>query len=196
MLITFTLYNQQGLGIYHFDSSDNESLHDDSAATPAREARTDTDESDDEFWDDITESVISRDIQSGAPPLPEPATKERRFHQTRSLVYWILYFLLIWQSMCHVSDNGLTYLLQFIFQLFKAMNIYIPDEILTELIMVFPTSLYMLRQFLAMDRDDFTKFVVCPHCCKCYNYYECLNEVNGQVVGKRCTNTLFVRGRG
>ena len=42
----------------------------------------------------------------------------------------------------------------------------VSNSVIEELIAVFPTSLYMLRQFLKIDRDDFTKYVVCP---KCYN---------------------------
>ena len=127
------------------------------------------------------------------PPLPTPETKRSKLHSVTFLLQWLLYFLLIWQSVCHVSDNGLAWLLKFLFQFFRALNIHVSDSIFEELIAVFPTSLYMLRQFLKIDRDDFTKYVVCPKCYKCYEYGECLVHRNGQYFAKRCSNKLYSR---
>lgn len=53
--------------------------------------------------------------------------------------------------------------------------------------------LYM--QYLKLDRDDFAKYVVCRKCYKCYEYGECLSEVNGKHVAKRCSNKLYSRGK-
>ena len=112
----------------------------------------------------------------------------------------MLYFLLIWQSITNLSDNGLTWLLQLLLQLLfhflQALNIHIPDEILAELIAVFPCSLYMVRKYLNINRDNFTKYVVCPKCTKCYNYDECLRKAeNGIIVTKCCSNVSFSRGK-
>jgi hypothetical protein len=71
----------------------------------------------------------------------------------------------------------------------------VSNSVIEELIAVFPTSLYMLRQFLKIDRDDFTKYVVCPKCYKCYEYGECLVDRNGQYFAKRCSNKLYSRGK-
>ena len=106
----------------------------------------------------IPGDLLDQDISS-PPPLPTPERKRSKFHFVTSLLQWLLYFLLIWQSICHISDNGLAWLLKFLSQFFHALNIHVSDSIIEELIAVFPTSLYMLRQFLKIDRDDFTKYV-------------------------------------
>ena len=134
--------------------------------------------------------LLQQDILS-APPLPDPAPKQRKVHFVNSIVCWLLYFILIWQGTCHVSDNGLAWLLRFLLQLFRVLNVHVPGDILTELITIFPTSLYMVRQLLDLDRDNFTKYVVCPKCTKCYGYNECVVEVNGQHVVKRCSNKFY-----
>ena len=132
----------------------------------------------DEFWTDIPGDLLDQDILSPSP-LPELECKKSKLHFINTLLQWFLYFLLISQSVCHISDNGLAWLLKFLFQFFKVLNLRVPDSIIEELIVVFPTSLYMVRQYLKLDRDDFTKLIVCPKCYKCYEYGECLVEVNG-----------------
>ena len=61
------------------------------------------------------------------------------------------------------------------------------------MLLIFPGSLYLVRQFLNLDRDDFNKFVVCPKCTKLYKYDSCLEMVNGRQVAKKCTNTYYLR---
>lgn len=110
----------------------------------SNESISSSDESDiNEVWEDIPESILTQDLES-APPLPEPAPKRRKHHLAHSLLQWMLYFLLIWQGFCHLSDNGLTWLLRFFLQFFKALNLHISNELLTELIAAFPCSLYMV----------------------------------------------------
>ena len=155
---------------------------------------TEIEDSEDEFWNDVPGDLLDQDISS-PPPLPTPETKRSKLHSVTFLLQWLLYFLLIWQSVCHVSDNGLAWLLKFLFQFFRALNINISGSIFEELIAVFPTSLYMLSQFLKIDRDDFTKYVVCPKCYKCYEYGECLAHRNDQYFAKQCSNKLYSRGK-
>ena len=121
--------------------------------------------------------------------------KRNKLHYINSLLQWLLYFLLIWQSICHISNNGLAWLLKFLFQIFWALNVHVSNSVIEELIAVFPTLLYMLRQFPKLDRDDFTKYVVCPKCYKCYEYGECLVERNGHSIAKLCSNKLYSRGK-
>ena len=130
-------------------------------------------DSEDEVWNDIPEDLCEQDVFS-TPPLPEPLAKQRKLHIVNSIIQWLMYFLLIWQNVCHLSDNGLSWLLQFLVQFLKAINAHAPTELLAELIVTIPTSLYMIRQFLAVNRDSFAKYVVCPTCTKCYEYNECV----------------------
>lgn len=146
-----------------------------------------------ETWDDVPDS-IQQDLES-APPLPEPTKKKKKHHLVQSLMQWLLYFLLKWQCLTHLSDNGLTCLLQFLLQFLKILNVQVSNELLSEIITIFPCSLYMVRKFLALHKDNFTKYVVCPKCTKCYSYEECLTRVNGNLVGKECSNTYYLRGK-
>ena len=148
--------------------------------------------SDDEIWSEISEQQLDQDVAS-SEPLPDPEPKRRKIQVTNSILQWLLYIILIWQGVCHVSDNGLAWLLRFILQFLKVLNIHVTGELVTELIAIFPTSLYMVRQFLALDRDNFTKYIVCPKCTMCYEYSECVRHVNGRDVVKRCSNKSYLR---
>lgn len=144
-----------------------------------------------EFWDDMLGEHLNEDTFT-PPPIPEPASKKKKFHMVHSLLQWMLYFLLLWQSITNLSDNGLTWLLQSLLHFLRALNVHIPDEILGELIAVFPCSLYMVRKYLNLNRDNFTKYVVCPKCTKCYHYDECLRKAaNGITVAKSCSSMSF-----
>lgn len=77
----------------------------------------------------------------------------------------------------------------------KVLGIEISNDVLEKLILSFPGSLYLVRQFLNLDRDNFNKFVVCPKCTKLYKYDSCLTTVNNRQVAKKCTNTYYSRGR-
>ena len=129
------------------------------------------------------------------PALPDPERKKSKLHSFNSLLQWLLYFLLIWQSICHISDNGLAWLLKFLFQFLRVLNVHISDYAIESLVAAFPTSIYMVRQCLKLDRDDFAKYVVCRKCYNCYEYGECLSEVNGKHVAKRCSNKLYSGGK-
>lgn len=151
-------------------------------------------DNDGEVWKDVPEDLFEQDVLS-ASPLPDPQPKQTKLQAVNSTVQWLAYFLLIWQSLCHISDNGLAWLLQFLLQFLKVINAYAPTDTLNELSIIFPTSIYMIRKLLAVDRDSFTKFVVCPKCTKCYQYDECVKNVDGRHVVKRCSSKFYTRGK-
>ncbi|KAJ8322122.1 hypothetical protein KUTeg_000593 [Tegillarca granosa] len=99
-------------------------------------------------------------------------------------------------SVCHVSDNGIEWLLRFLFQFFNILSLKVNHGLLTEFIMIFPTSMYMLRKLMTLDRDNFERFVVCRECFTTYRLDDCFNEINGVTKKKLCTHEYFKRNRG
>ena len=120
-----------------------------------------------EVWSGVLPEVLSRDTES-ARPLPKCQQRQTSLQKVNSLVFWFVYFLLIWQATCHLSDNGLAWLLRFLVSSLKVFGVEIPNEFFEKLLLSFPGSLYLVRQFLNLDRDNFNKFVVCPKCTKLY----------------------------
>ena len=106
------------------------------------------------------------------------------------------YFIkLFWQAWCKISDNGLEWLLRFMFKFFHAIGITCNSEYLCQMSLIFPSSLYLLRKFVRIKRDNFVKFAVCPKCSSIYDLDNCTREVGGRIVLNICTNKPFKKGR-
>lgn len=54
-----------------------------------------------------------------------------------------------------------------------------------------PMTMYSLRNFLGIDRDNFERYVVCPKCTNLYRPEDCLQRVVNQVLPVVCDNILF-----
>ena len=101
-------------------------------------------------------------------PLPEPARDKSSTQPLTILLQWFVYFLLFWQTTCKISDNGLEWLLRFVFQFLHVIGITCKSEYVCQLAVMLPSSLYLLRKFVDFKRDNFVKFVVCPKCASLY----------------------------
>ena len=148
----------------HNDTNDSDESEQNSDGSACEGDSTD-DENGDEIWDDVIPDELQRDLEADPLPLPNDEG-ERSTSVVHSLVFWFVYFLLTWQLSCHISDNGMAWLLRFLSAWLKVLGLAIPSETLGQLVIIFPSSLYMLRQFFNFDRDDFNKYVLCQKCHK------------------------------
>ena len=147
-----------------------------------------------EFWDDFPDEIFN-DIGKDQP-LPEPSEKSSLTKKLTSLLQWFILFILLWQANCKISNNGLEWLLRFLFQFLHLVGITYHCDYLVEFCTMFPTSLYVLRQLVEFDRDDFVKFVVCPKCSSLYDPGDCTQPIGGKLVAKCCTHKAFKKGKG
>ena len=104
--------------------------------------------------------------------------------------------MLLWQANCKLSNNGLEWLLRFLFQFLHLLGVTCNCEYLVEFCAMFPTSLYVLRKIVDLDRDDFVKYVVCPTCSSLYDPGNCTQRIGDRIVAKCCTNKAFKKGKG
>lgn len=146
-----------------------------------------------EVWEDVSIEDLLCDVENN-DPCPEPTPKQTRAQKLTALVQWLVYFILMWQSVCKLSDNGLEWLLQFLFQFLKVLSHLSGCEYLAELVTIIPSSLYLLRKFASFDRDNFVKYAVCSKCSKLYDMKDC-TEINhrGQRIVKHCKQKQYPR---
>ena len=131
-----------------------------------------SDDEDPEAWyedvDDLLEDVANDE------PLSEPSRHRSSSTQTLIiLLQWFVYFLLFGQATCKISDNGLEWLLYFMFQFLHVKGINYSSEYLSQLALMLPSSLYLLRKFVNLERDNFVKFAVCPKCASLFWRSDC-----------------------
>ncbi len=109
-----------------------------------------------------------------------------------TLIQYTLFALFLWQVKFGVSDTALEALLSVIRLLILLFRTMIGLESLNVLLEKFPSSLYSARKLLGLDRDRFTKYVVCPDCNKLYSFDECWHTMpGGKKISKKCDNVLF-----
>ena len=126
-------------------------------------------------------------------PLPEPTQYQSPVQTLTTLLQGSVYFLLFWQGICKISDNGLEWLLRFMFQFLHAAGITCKSEYLCQMALMLPSSLYLLRTFVNLKRDDFVTFAVCPKCASLYHLEDCTRKVRGQIVSNTCTKRPFIK---
>ena len=155
---------------------------------------TEEPEEDPEFWDDIPDEILS-DIGKERP-LPAPNDRPSIAKKFTSLLQWFVLFVLLWQANCKISDNGMKWLLRFLFQFLHFLGVTCNIEYLIQFCAMFPTSLFVLRQLEHLDRNNFVKYVVCPSCSSLYDPGDCTQWIRGNIVTKCCTHKAFKKGKG
>ena len=151
-----------------------------------------SDEEDTEEWHEDVDDLL-QDVGHDEP-LPEPIQHRSTTQTLTTLLQWLIYFLLFWQATCKLSDNGLEWLLRFMFQFLHAVGITCNSEYLCQMALMLPSSLYLLRQFVNLKRDNFVKFAVCPKCASLYKLESCTRHVGGQIVSNICSHKPFKKG--
>lgn len=82
------------------------------------------------------------------------------------------------------------------FQFLHLLGVTCRCENLVAFCAMFPTSLFVLRKLVHLDRDDFVKYVVCPKCSYLYNPSDCTQRIGEKIVAKCCTHKAFKKGKG
>lgn len=109
-----------------------------------------------------------------------------------SLVKLIVMFIMTWKIMHNLPDAAVSIvfcflkrLLELFSRLFNCSRLKLVSDLL-------PQSLYMIRNFLGENRDDFENFIVCPKCSSCYKPEECVRTLaNGQKKDDHCSFVEF-----
>ena len=143
-------------------------------------------------WSEEDVQGLMQDINE---PLPEPPIEQSRLSKVNLLLRWLCCFILYWQVVTRVSDSTVEWLLLFLARFVEVFGGGLDSELLKNIILVFPTSMYLLHRISAVQRDNSEKFLVCSKCTKLYHLDECLERKHGTVLPKGCSNILFPLGK-
>ena len=66
-----------------------------------------------------------------------------------------------WQVVTHVSDAAVEWLLAFLGRFLQTLSFGLDSEFFSNLMLLFPTTIYMLHRISILKRGEFEKFVVC-----------------------------------
>lgn len=142
----------------------------------------------DEVWDD--ESQVTPDFKD---PDEEPPELEGNSQcevvqgQSRVLTIWLLHFFFSLQSVFHMSDSALGYLIRFLKVFFVVLGRFC--SIAAEISECLPSSLYQAKSLL--KRPKFRKYVVCKKCHRIYFFSECIQGPRLNRSSKLCSFQEF-----
>ena len=128
-------------------------------------------------------------------PIPEPPHQQPLLNRVNELIHWLCCFIMYWQVVTHVSDAAVEWLLAFLGRFLQTLSFGLDSEFFSNLMLLFPTTIYMLHRISNLKRDEFEKFVVCSKCAKLYHLDECLKRKYGTILSKKCSNILFPQGK-
>lgn len=143
-----------------------------------------------EVWDVVGEDVET-DFPQDQGQLPSVDVNGRSIasRNLKDIVHWLLIFLCLWSSFCTLSDNALEILLSFLRAVFDSLTTLFP--VVGSFAILFPRSVHLLRKQLGLDKDRFTKYVVCPKCHSLYVFEDCYEVLHGKRITKKCSFVQF-----
>ena len=107
------------------------------------------------------------------------------------LLEFICIFLFSWQAIFKVSDFAITIFIKF----FKALLCKLSDisqwQVLKQLHKIFPNTLIQAFKLKSINRDKFSRFVVCQLCHSTYMYNDLMQRTNREMV--KCSFIPFPR---
>ncbi|XP_068716184.1 uncharacterized protein [Montipora foliosa] len=172
-------FNEEDLDYFEDDEDD---LTDSAECSPV-----DTDDSVNEEWNDPSEGHDLEedfDQEDEGENVNENSTPSDK---CGALIFWLLLFLLSWQSGFSVTDTAVEILLKFLSRFLWLVGTFDGNSCFAELGKRLPNTLYKLRKHLGLlNNDNFIKFVVCPKCKTLYDYKECMQKRCGRQVSARC----------
>lgn len=118
--------------------------------------------------------------------------------QPTSLLAVLFHFVVASCYSCkRFSSRVASYIFSRFLQTLNNLNYYgLNSDFFSNLMLFFPTTIYMLQKISNLKRDEFEKFVVCSKCAKLYHLDECLERKHGTVLPRRCcSNILFPLGK-
>ncbi|XP_023933297.1 uncharacterized protein LOC106175327 [Lingula anatina] len=161
-----------------------------------------TDSSGEEDCMDITEDDLFKELlQRKSNVTVERNVKylnDPLHRKVSKLMMWFLYFFLFWKCTSSISDQAFSVLLSFLYKFFQVLSFHCENMFLDRVAALFPASLYYLRKVMAIDRDDFVRYVTCPNpdCAAVYDYEKCFDtNRRGEKVAKKCWNVPFRKGK-
>ena len=113
--------------------------------------------------------------------------------ECKALVWWIVTFLSLFQTLHFLPDRAIYWLIKFIYTVFKFCGRYSPK--LSLIADALPRSLHLKNKYLkglnfGLSEECIVKYVVCPSCYSLYCYEDCVQRTGSQQVSRKCQQIL------
>lgn len=137
---------------------------------------------------DIDEDVDPQSV----PPSPMPCRSPPRptEEQSEALVWWIVAFVSLFQTLHAIPDRAIAWLLKFISVLLGFCSHF--SDVLRNAAKRFPKSIFTRNRFLSKHGAQHVyKYVVCSSCHSLHNYQDCYEKRGSSLLVKKCSQVIF-----
>ena len=139
-----------------------------------------------EVWDLDSRDVVE-DLDSVANG--DDHVQDLEDSSLRKTIRWVMLFIFLWASFYGVSANAVGHLIKFFHTLLDSLSHY--SAFIASLAALFPPSIYLAKKYLKLDKENFSRFVVCAGCHTLYHFRDCYERVGSQHVAKVCSHVPF-----
>ena len=109
-----------------------------------------------------------------------------------AVVKLVILFLISWKTLHNLSDSALSILFAFLKRLIELLARISQSKVISDIASLLPNSLFMIRNYLGIKREDFQKYIVCAKCSAVYKPENCVRTMaNGRKKGRRCSFVEF-----
>ena len=142
-----------------------------------------------EHWDE-NDSDLDADFPSDVSPHQLLACEEPDANLTQdqhAVIWWVVAFSCIFQTLHSVSSRGVAWLLKFLGALLSFLGLY-SNEI-AGIALAFPSTLHQRTKYLKekLSIASVCHYVVCPACLDLSKYEHCLEKYGNRVCIKTCS---------
>ena len=104
----------------------------------------------------------------------------------------VILFLISWKTLHNLSDSALCIVFAFLKKLIELLSRISKSKVIKDIASLLPNSLFMIRKYLGIKREDFQKYIVFPKCLVVYKPEDCVRTMaNGRKKGKPCSFVEF-----
>ena len=97
----------------------------------------------------------------------------------KKAIKFIIQAVFSWKAYFCLTDNVLAFIISSIFVCLQYLSNICSSNKLERIVASFPKTLYLARQMLRLNDDDFINYVTCPKCYSLHNYNDCTGKKNG-----------------
>jgi len=135
------------------------------------------------------EEDFSTQASNDEPTIPPPSqtvSDEGLTPDEQAVVWWIVAFTCIFETLHSLSSRAVTWLLKFFGAVFSLLGNF--SQPIARMARVFPSTLHRRAQYLheKIFLPSVSRYVVCPACLSLYDYEHCLQKRGMRVHIKSC----------
>ena len=111
----------------------------------------------------VLESGVELDFESDTENEEDHESEKGDVDHTRSIKVFLL-FIFLWQSLYHIYDSAISFLLSFMGHFFQLLSQWLGLKPPARLAQNFPATMHRAKKKLGQIGDKFSRYVTCPKC--------------------------------